>query len=65
MFAPLGKAGYRDKSCVTHVYLGSRIASAKRKKLISAMKSLGIKTDDMKIEKYSSIPSHLSRVRDV
>jgi len=25
MFAPLGKAYYGDKSCVTHIYLGSRI----------------------------------------
>lgn len=53
MFASLGKAEYRDKSCVTHVYLGSRIAPDKRKKIISAMKALNIKTDDMKIEKYS------------
>jgi hypothetical protein len=55
MFASLGKALYRDKSCVTHVYLGSRIPSSKRKKIVSAMKSLGIKTDDMKIEKFHHI----------
>ena len=53
MFASLGKATYRDKSCVTHVYLGSRIARDKRKRIVSAMKALDIKTDDMKIEKYS------------
>lgn len=53
MFASLGKAQYVDKSCVTHVYLGSRIVPAKRKKIINAMKALNIKTDDMKIEKYS------------
>ena len=42
---------YTDKSCVTHVYLGSRIAPSKRNKIINAMKTLNIKTDDMKIEK--------------
>jgi hypothetical protein len=53
MFAPLGKAHYTDKSCMTHVYLGSRIAPDKRKKIIDAMKALNIKTDDIKIDKYS------------
>lgn len=53
MFAPLGKAHYSDKSCVTCVYLGSRIASDKRTKIMRAMASLDIKTQDMKIEKYS------------
>jgi hypothetical protein len=60
MFASRGKAEYRDKSCVTHVYLGSRIASDKRKKLINAMNALNIKTDDMKIEKYSITFEHCS-----
>jgi hypothetical protein len=53
MFAPLGKAPYADKSCVARVYLGSRIASDKRNKIIRAMNSLEIETYDMKIEKYS------------
>lgn len=53
MFAPVGKADYGDTSCVTHVYLGSRIEPAKRARLISAMKSLKIPTDDMKIDRYS------------
>jgi hypothetical protein len=53
MFAPLGKTHYTDKSRVTDVYLGSRIASDKRRKIIKAMNSLDIETHDMKIEKYS------------
>lgn len=53
MFAPLGKANYNDKACVTHLYLGSRIDPSKRAKLITAMKSLKIPTDDMKIDRYS------------
>lgn len=53
MFAPLGKILYTDKSCVTRVYLGSRIAPDKRTKIIRTMISLGIETHDMKIEKYS------------
>jgi len=55
MFAPLGKAPYDDKSCVTRLYLGSRIASGKRNKIIRAMSSLDIETYDMKIEKYSIV----------
>jgi hypothetical protein len=53
MFASLGKIHYADKSCVSRVYLGSRIASDKRNKIIKAMSSLNIETHDMKIEKYS------------
>jgi hypothetical protein len=53
MFAPLGKTHYTEKSCVTRVYLGSRIGSDKRRKIIKAMNSLNIETHDMKIEKYS------------
>jgi hypothetical protein len=53
MFAPLGKTHYTDKSCVTRVYLGSRVSSDKRTKIIKAMTKLGIETHDMKIEKYS------------
>ena len=52
MFGSLGKEECGDKSCVTHVYLGSRIAFDKRKKIIRAMKALNIKTDDMRIDKY-------------
>ncbi len=53
MFSSRGKANYTDKSCVTRVYLGSRISSDKRSKIIKAMNSLNIETHDMKIEKYS------------
>jgi hypothetical protein len=53
MFAPLGKAQYGDKACVTRVYLGSRISASSRSKIIKAMKALDIETQDMKIEKYS------------
>jgi hypothetical protein len=53
MFAPQGKADYGNKSCVTHVYLGSRIDAAKRARIIRAMKALKIPTDDMQIDKYS------------
>jgi len=53
MFAPLGKANYGDKSCVTHVYLGSRIDADKRARIIRAMKSLKIPTDDLRIDRYA------------
>jgi hypothetical protein len=53
MFGPRGKVHYSDKSCVTRVYLGSRISDGKRRKIIKVMKSLDIETHDMKIEKYS------------
>jgi hypothetical protein len=53
MFAPQGKADYGNKSCITHVYLGSRVDTAKRARMIRAMKSLKIPTDDMKIDRYS------------
>ena len=53
MFAPLGKIFYADKSSIARVYLGSRIASDKRRKIIEAMTALNIETHDMKIEKYS------------
>jgi hypothetical protein len=53
MFAPLGKTHFADKSCVTRVYLGSRIDPAKRQKIIKAMDALDIEIHDMKIEKYS------------
>jgi hypothetical protein len=53
MFSSQGKVDYSDKSCVTRVYLGSRIAADKRKRIIKAMNSLDIETYDMKIEKYS------------
>lgn len=53
MFAPLGKAHYRDGACVTRVYLGSRIETGKRNRIIRALKPLGVKLEEMKIDKYS------------
>jgi hypothetical protein len=53
MFATLGKAHYIKTSCVTRVYLGSRIESDKRSRIINEMKALKIETSDMTIDKYS------------
>lgn len=53
LFGPLGKANYDEVRCVRRVYLGSRIDSAKRKRIIDEMKLLKIPTLDMSIERYS------------
>jgi hypothetical protein len=53
MFAPLGKAYYRDTASVTRVYLGSRVSDRDRNKIMSKLKQLKIKTRDMTIDKYS------------
>jgi len=37
MFAPIGKARYGKKSCVTSLYLGSRVAPENRKKILQVM----------------------------
>jgi hypothetical protein len=63
MFAPLGKTYFADKTCVTRVYLGSRIDPAKHQKIIKAMDALDIETHDMKIEKYSMTFEPCSRVK--
>lgn len=52
MFSTPGKASYSDVSCVARVYLGSRMASATRQRLMEKLKGLGIKTSDMIIDKY-------------
>jgi hypothetical protein len=53
MFAPLGKAYYRDTASVTRVYLGSRVSDQDRTKIMTRLKQLKIKTRDMTIDKYS------------
>lgn len=53
MFSGQGRVEYGTKTCVTHVYLGSRIDPDKRTEMIRTMKALKIPTDDMKIDRYS------------
>jgi Protein of unknown function (DUF2971) len=53
MFGPLGKADYGKAGCATRVYLGSRIDSDYRDRIIAEMNRLGIETHDMSIDKYS------------
>jgi Protein of unknown function (DUF2971) len=53
MFAPPGVASYNNTACVTRVYLGSRISSNRRKRIIKAMTPMAIETHDMSIDKYS------------
>lgn len=53
MFAQRGRAKYSDLSCVTHVYLGSRIDPLQRSRILAVLNPLGIKTSEMSIEKYS------------
>jgi hypothetical protein len=52
MFATLGKARYRDPSCVSHVYLGSRMELDKREQITTALRRLGIKMSEMIIDEY-------------
>src|SRR5271165_5418016 len=53
MFATPGKAPYRDMSCVTHVYLGSRMKPPHRERVKNKLLPLGIKVSEMDIRKYS------------
>lgn len=53
MFASLGKARYRPTSCVTRVYLGSRIEDDDRIRIKNRLKRLKIRTSDMSIDRYS------------
>jgi len=53
MFAPLGKAYYRDSECVTRGYLGFRIADSHRNQITRRLKQSKIKISQMKIDKYS------------
>jgi len=53
MFAPLGKAYYRDTTCVARVYLGSRMEDGDRNRITDRLKRIKIKTREMTIDKYS------------
>jgi len=53
MFAKLGNVSYGDANCVTRVYLGSRMEVERRHEIIDRLKSLGIKTSEMAIDKYA------------
>ncbi len=53
MFGSLGEAYYRDTTCVSRVYLGSRMNRRNREQIGNTLKKLGIKTSDMTIRKYS------------
>jgi len=48
-----GKAKYETTNCVTHVYLGSRIAAEHRKKLRQALENMNIPVSEKEIEKYA------------
>jgi Protein of unknown function (DUF2971) len=53
LFSELGKLPYQDKSCATHVYLGSRMTETNRNKVVAALQGLPIHVSDMSVEKYS------------
>ena len=53
MFARIGKARYREHSCVTRMYLGSRVGENSRTKFLNAMTPLGIKIYEMTVHKYA------------
>lgn len=53
MFGRRGKAHYGSPSCVTHVYLGSRMTPGNRERIISTLRPLGIKLSEMSINKYT------------
>lgn len=52
MFAPIGKAYYRDNKCVPCVYLGARINAKNRKQIKAALAGTNIQTRNMTIEEY-------------
>lgn len=53
MLAPLGEAHYKNVNCVTHVYLGSRIADDDKHEIKRRLSRLHIRTSQMIIKKYS------------
>lgn len=53
MFAPLGRVPYGSRSCVTHVYLGSRMEQAHRNQVARSLEGLRITISDMTVKKYS------------
>jgi len=52
-FGPQGQVEYKVTSGVQTVYLGAEISSTDKKKIIAAMKPLGIRCRLMSLEKYS------------
>jgi hypothetical protein len=52
MFAPIGKAYYRETKCVPCVYLGSRISARNRKRIENALERVDIPSKAMKIDEY-------------
>ncbi|HET9182739.1 MAG TPA: DUF2971 domain-containing protein [Candidatus Angelobacter sp.] len=53
MFASLGSIGYEKTSCVTHVYLGSRMSDNDRNRVRRELADLSIPVSDMTVSKYS------------
>lgn len=53
MFASQGIVAYGEVSCVTHIYLGSRISDQDRERVRTAVQGTKIKISDMTIKKYS------------
>ena len=53
MFATPGEVRYRDRSCVTHVYLGSRMEEHDRQRVKHQLLPLHISVSEMTIDKYS------------
>jgi hypothetical protein len=53
LLAPMENISYRKVRCVTCVYLGSRIQPEHSRRIIAEMKSLGIPTKRMLIDRYS------------
>ena len=48
-----GEARYKTANCVTHVYLGFRIAADHREKLRQELKNMKIPVSEMEIDKYA------------
>lgn len=53
MFGQIGSVSYRKINCVTHVYLGSKIAPEHKDRITRAMLALRIKVSDMRVSKYA------------
>ena len=53
MFAPQGKAFYQDRTCVTHVYFGSRMDPVDMETISRKLDELEIKWSAMSVKKYS------------
>lgn len=53
MFASLGRVHYSRTECVTRVYLGSRMESNTRRRVMDTLKRLKIPTNEMTINEYS------------